>query len=142
MAPRRRPKKRAARAGERAAAVPQARDPGNAPRIRTTAAFLRALQRSLKGSEYSRVFGALRSDFENSVANVVLNRLIGAALGPKARALEPAYQGHQYYPFPALRIGPSLSQVLACSHLCEKPVALPLLDVGCLPSGQRRVRQL
>ena len=91
-------------------------------------AFLAALRRSLRGTEYARVFGALRSDFENSVANVTLNRL----LGPAPRAIEPAYQGHQYYPFPALRIGPSLEQVLACSHLNRKPVDLSLLETGPL----------
>ena len=99
-------------------------------RIRTAGGFLRALQRALRGSEYSRVFAALRADFENSVANVTLNRVIGRSLGSKTRALEPAYQGHQYYPFPALRIGPSLSQVVECSHLCARPVALPLVDAG------------
>lgn len=90
--------------------------------------FLSALQRALRGTEYTRVFSRLRSDFENSVANVTLNRLLGA----KARAIEPAYQGHQYYPFPALRVGPSLEQVLACSHLNRAPVDLPLLETGPL----------
>lgn len=101
-----------------------------ASRWRTAGGFLRALRRALGGTEYARVFEALRSDFRNSHANVVLNRLIGPSLGRKARALEPAWQGHQYYPFPALRIGPSLGQVLACSHLCRQPVQLPLLDAG------------
>ena len=95
------------------------------PRVRTVPAVLAVLRRSLKGTEYGRRFPALRHDFENSVANVVLNRL----LGPKARGIEPAYQGHQYWPFPALRVGPSLEQVLACSHLTRKPVVLPLLEV-------------
>lgn len=90
--------------------------------------FLGALQRALRGTEYSPVFTRLRADFGNSAANVTLNRLLGA----KARAIEPAYQGHQYYPFPALRIGPSLEQVLACSHLNRAPVDLPLLETGPL----------
>ncbi len=104
--------------------------PGNQHRVRTVETFLAALRRCLAGSEYSRVFPALRGDFENSVANVVLNRLIGRSLGETARAIEPAYQGHQYYPFPALRIGPTLSQVLECSHLCQEPVDLPLLEIA------------
>ena len=90
--------------------------------------FLGKLRRALRGTEYTRVFSRLRSDFENSVANVTLNRL----LGPAPRTIEPAYQGHQYYPFPALRIGPSLEQILACSHLNRAPVALPLLETGPL----------
>jgi len=92
---------------------------------RTLPSLLGALRESLKGTQFGRRFRALRADFENSVANVTLNRL----LGPRARSIEPAYQGHQYWPFPALRIGPSLEQVLACSHLTRKPVALPLLEV-------------
>jgi siderophore synthetase component len=103
--------------------------PGKRRHVRTVRGFLAGLRRCVAGSEYSRVFAALRSDFENSVANVVLNRLIGSSLGAQARAIEPAYQGHQYYPFPALRHGPSLSQVLECSHLCEEPVELPLLEI-------------
>jgi siderophore synthetase component len=97
--------------------------------IRSVEAFLEALEYCLASSEYRRVFPALRQDFENSVANVVLNRLIGRSLVDTACALEPAYQGHQYYPFPALRVGPSISQVLECSHLCREPVDLPLLEI-------------
>ncbi len=103
---------------------------GKRHRLRTVEAFLAALERCLAQSEYSRVFPALREDFKNSVANVVLNRLIGRSLGEAACAVEPAYQGHQYYPFPALRIGPTLSQVLECSHLCQNPVDLPLLEIA------------
>jgi siderophore synthetase component len=104
--------------------------PGRRRRVRTVETFLAALRRCLARSEYSRVFPALRADFENSIANVVLNRLIGRSLDETALAIEPAYQGHQYYPFPALRIGPTLSQVLECSHLCQKPVDLPLLEIA------------
>ena len=105
-------------------------EPGRRQRIQTIQAFLVALTRCLARSEYRRVLPALRADFENSVANVVLNRLIGRSLGETAQAIEPAYQGHQYYPFPALRIGPTLSLILECSHLCEEPVDLPLFEVG------------
>jgi siderophore synthetase component len=104
--------------------------PGKPHRVRTVEAFLAALRRCLARSEYSPLFPALRADFENSVANVALNRLIGRSLGDTACAIEPAYQGHQYYPFPALRIGPTLSQILECSHLCQEPVDLPLLEIG------------
>jgi hypothetical protein len=93
--------------------------------FKTLSSLLTALRRSLKGTEYAKHFPALRADFQNSVANVVLNRLLGAG----GRAIEPAYQGHQYWPLPALRVGPSLRQVLACSHLGRKPVSLPLLEV-------------
>jgi siderophore synthetase component len=103
---------------------------GKRHRIRSVEGFLAALRRCLARSDYSPLFRALRADFENSVANVVLNRLIGMSLGDTACAIEPAYQGHQYYPFPALRIGPTLSQILECSHLCQEPVDLPLLEIG------------
>lgn len=95
------------------------------PGARTLPGLVRMLRTSFAGTEYRRRFAALRADLENSVANVVLNRL----LGPKAHGIEPAYQGHQYWPFPALRIGPGLRQILACSHLTRKPVALPLLEI-------------
>lgn len=97
--------------------------------LRTPGAFLTALNDCIKGTIYDDAWRALRSDFENSVANVVLNRLLAQSFGRRTRALEPAYQGHQYYPFPALRIGPSLPQVLACSHLCEGSVTLPCVEV-------------
>lgn len=97
--------------------------------LRSVRAFIRALEQALAGSAYEKVFPSLRSDFENSVANVLLNRLLGSALGATARAIEPAFQGHQYYPFPALRIGPTLPQVLACSHLNREPVDIPLLEI-------------
>ena len=58
--------------------------------LRTADAFLAALRRCLAGSEYSPVFAALRADFSNSVANVVLNRLLGASLRKTACAIEPA----------------------------------------------------
>jgi siderophore synthetase component len=103
---------------------------GKRRRLRTAGAFLAALRPCLARTEYRRVFAALSSDFENSVANVILNRLLGKALGERAHALEPAYQGHQYYPFPALRVGPSLSQILECSNLCQAAVDLPLLEIG------------
>jgi siderophore synthetase component len=100
--------------------------------LRTAEAFLWALRRCLSGSEYSAFFPALRADFRNSVANVVLNRLLGASLRKTSVAIEPAYQGHHYYPFPALRRGPTLSQVLECSNLSARAVALPLLEIDAL----------
>lgn len=100
--------------------------------LRTADAFLAALRRCLAGPEYSPVFAALGADFRNSVANVVLNRLLGASLRKNASAIEPAYQGHHYYPFPALRRGPTLSQVLRCSNLRAQPVELPLLEIDAL----------
>lgn len=105
-------------------------EPGRRQVIQTMQAFLAALTRCLARTEYRRVLPALRSDFRNSLANVVLNRLIGSSLDETAQAIEPAYQGHQYYPFPALRIGPTLPLILECSHLCQDPVELPLLEVG------------
>ena len=103
---------------------------------RTAPSLLGALRGSLKGTWYSKRFPALKSDFENSVANVTLNRL----LGPRAQSIEPAYQGHQYWPFPALRVGPSLEQVLACSHLARKPIDLPLLEVDDCRLASSRFR--
>jgi siderophore synthetase component len=77
-----------------------------------------------------RYFERLVADFNNSFANLVLNRLLGQRLDPGAQAIEPAYEGHHYYPFPALRIGPSVTNVVECSHLCQKAVDLPLALVS------------
>jgi siderophore synthetase component len=37
------------------------------------------------------------------------------------------YEGHHYYPFPALRLGPSLRQVVECSNLCQEAIDLTLV---------------
>src|SRR5205823_1339271 len=51
------------------------------------------------------------------------------ALGADARAIEPVYQGHPHYPFPGLRIGPSVTDVVECSNLCRETIALPMVAV-------------
>lgn len=97
--------------------------------VRTPQAFLKAVRRCLATSEISHHFERLAEDFKNSFANLVLNRLLGERLDGAAQAIEPAYEGHHYYPFPALRIGPSLAQVVACSHLCRDAIDLRLAAV-------------
>jgi hypothetical protein len=77
--------------------------------LRGTRAFMNALRPALETSELARHFDRLIADFNNSFANLVLNRLIAQRLDARARAIEPVYEGHHYYPFPALRLGPSLS---------------------------------
>jgi siderophore synthetase component len=95
--------------------------------LRSTRAFLNALRPCLKPSELARHFDRLIADFDNSFANLVLNRLIAQRLGFGAKAVEPLYEGHHYYPFPALRLGPSLRQVVECSNLSRKPIHLTLV---------------
>ena len=97
--------------------------------IRTPRAFLRALRRSLRRSELTRYFDRLVANFDNSFANLVLNRLLGGRLGKRATAIEPVYLGHHYHPFPGLRIGPSLEQVVRCSNLSRATVDIPLVAV-------------
>lgn len=95
--------------------------------LRGARAFLNALRPCLEGSELARHFDRLTADFDNSLANLLLNRLIGQRLDSGAQAIEPVYEGHHYYPFPALRLGPSLRQVVECSNLCRKAVDLTLV---------------
>jgi siderophore synthetase component len=95
--------------------------------LRSPGAFLQALRPCLETSELAQHFDRLIADFDNSFANLVMNRLIGERLDAGARAIEPVYEGHHYYPFPALRIGPTLRQVLECSNLCRKPIHLSLV---------------
>ena len=78
-------------------------------------------------SELAQHFDRLIADFDNSLANLVLNRLIAHRLDTGAQAIEPVYEGHPYHPFPGLRLGPSLRQVVECSNLCREPINLPLV---------------
>jgi siderophore synthetase component len=95
--------------------------------LRSARAFLNALRPCLEPSELARHFDRLVADFDNSFANLVLNRLIGQRLDIGAEAIEPVYEGHHYYPFPALRLGPSLQQVVQCSNLCREAIDLTLV---------------
>jgi len=95
--------------------------------LRSTRAFLNALRPCLETSELARHFHRLVADFDNSFANLVLNRLIRQRLDAGAQAVEPVYEGHHYYPFPALRLGPSLQQVVECSNLCREAIDLALV---------------
>jgi hypothetical protein len=95
--------------------------------LRSTRAFLNTLRPCLVSSELAQHFDRLIADFDNSFANLVMNRLIGERLGAGAQAIEPVYEGHHYYPFPALRLGPSLRQVVECSNLCQKAIDLTLV---------------
>jgi siderophore synthetase component len=99
--------------------------------LRNTRAFLKALRPCLEPSELARQFDRLVGDFDNSFAHLVLNRLIGQRLDAGAQAVEPVYEGHHYYPFPALRLGPSLQQVVECSNLCRE--AIDLTPVAARP---------
>ena len=95
--------------------------------LRSTRAFLHALRPCLASSDLAQHFDRLIADFDNSFANLVMNRLIGERLGAGAQAIEPVYEGHHYYPFPALRLGPSLRQVVECSNLCREAIDLTLV---------------
>jgi siderophore synthetase component len=95
--------------------------------LRSTRAFLNALRPCLEASKLARYFDRLVADFDNSFANLVMNRLIARRLNAGAQAIEPTYEGHHYYPFPALRLGPSLRQVVECSNLCREPIDLTLV---------------
>jgi siderophore synthetase component len=95
--------------------------------VRSPRAFLNALRPCLEFSDLAPHFDRLVADFANSFANLVLNRLIGERLDGSARAIEPVFEGHHYYPFPALRIGPSLRQVVECSNLCREAIDLTLV---------------
>jgi siderophore synthetase component len=95
--------------------------------LRSPRAFLNALRPCLGPSELAQHFDRLIADFDNSFANLVLNRLLAQRLGSGAKAIEPVYEGHHYYPFPALRLGPSIRQVVECSNLCRQPIDLTLV---------------
>src|SRR5437667_263336 len=52
---------------------------------------------------------------------------LAQGLDAGAQAIEPVYEGHHYYPFPALRLGPSPRQVAECSNLCREAIDLTLV---------------
>jgi siderophore synthetase component len=95
--------------------------------LRSTRAFLNALRPCLERSKLAKYFDRLTADFDNSFANLVFNRLIGERLNGRVQAIEPVYEGHHYYPFPGLRLGPSLRQVAECSNLSRKAIDLTLV---------------
>jgi siderophore synthetase component len=95
--------------------------------LRSPRAFLNALCPCIEPSGLSQHFDRLIADFENSFANLVMNRLLAQRLDADAQAIEPVYEGHHYYPFPALRLGPSPEQVAECSNLCRKAIDLTLV---------------
>ena len=97
---------------------------GDWHRVTTRDAFVEALQSAWR--EDGRIpFDRLTADFDNSFANLVLNQLL-FHVRPLNSAMEPAFDGHNSYPFPALRIGPTLQQIVSCSNLSDQPVDLPL----------------
>jgi siderophore synthetase component len=95
--------------------------------LRSTRAFLNALRPCIEPSELAQHFDRLIADFDNSFANLVMNRLMAQRLDADAQAIEPVYEGHHYYPFPALRLGPSPRQVAECSNLCREAIDLTLV---------------
>jgi siderophore synthetase component len=100
--------------------------------LRWSGTFLRELRGLLKHPAMSLHQEELSFDFKNSLSNLTLNFLLGSRPQVARHALEPAYQGHHYYPFPGLRVGPSIDHVVACSHLNTRNVSLSLLEVSVL----------
>jgi hypothetical protein len=81
----------------------------------------------------------LRDDFLLSYWNIVLNHLLSAQLlladySPP----EPVYRGHDYYPFPGLRDGPTPEMISSCSNLTATPIAIPIFEVPDLVLSSRR----
>lgn len=72
----------------------------------------------------------IKDDFDNSFANLILNRILFHLGGEETRAIEPSFEGHLIYPFPGLRIGVSVDQVVLCSNLSRNPVQIPLVEVA------------
>lgn len=92
----------------------------------TGRAFLRLLAPHLDPQRVD--LPALTRDFHDSLANAVLNRLLAARPGA-LDVPEPSFQGHTYFPFPALRVGPTRDHVVACSSLSPSPIDLPVVDL-------------
>lgn len=105
---------------------------GSSTPIRSAGVFLRRLRTVLAGTPLAPYRANLALDFKNSVSSLALGRLLASRAGVLERALEPAWQGHHYYPFPGLRLGPAVEHVVACSQLSANAVEVPLLEVASL----------
>ncbi len=62
-------------------------------------------------------------DFENSFANLVLNRVL---YDSHESPVEPVWTGHTYYPFPGLRLGPDIPDIASCSNVTGKPAKIAI----------------
>jgi siderophore synthetase component len=110
--------------------------------LRRTRPFLRAVRRTLRNGDVAAAFDHLRDDFDNSFANLLLNRVLESSLDATSTVPEPASRGHHYYPFPGLRVGPSIEDVASCSHLSSHSVEFRLArvdraDFTFVTSGRR-----
>jgi hypothetical protein len=95
--------------------------------LRYSRPFVRALMKVMPlDAERGR---RLVADFENSFANLVLNRVVARSRRRLEQAIEPCFDGHYIHPFPGLRTGPTPEMVDACSNLSTTPVSLQLLEV-------------
>lgn len=110
-----------------AVGLPQLVQRGQRRPLATSLAFLRALRSCFTSPEALSAIDRLKADFRNSLANLVLNRVLFHLRSSKSCAIEPTFEGHTYYPFPGLRVGPSLHQIATCSNLSAEPIELPLV---------------
>ncbi len=105
-------------------------DAGQRRELAWSGAFLRALGQVLAGTPYGQHLPALVLDYRNSFCNLILNLALGRRTPQPGCALEPVCRGHGYYPFPALRIGPSIQDVVEISNLSPEPVPLFLVNAA------------
>ncbi|MGC5699420.1 hypothetical protein J4P02_04355 [Pseudomonas sp. NFXW11] len=108
-------------------ANPSWHEEGQRRELASCGSFLRALGKVLAATDYGEDLPALALDYRNSLCNLILNLALGRTRAAHSCAIEPVCRGHGYYPFPALRIGPSIEEVVAVSNLSPQPV--PLLFV-------------
>ncbi|QIH11527.1 MULTISPECIES: IucA/IucC family protein [unclassified Pseudomonas] len=111
-------------------ANPRLDDAGQCRELAWSGPFLRALGQVLAGTPYGRHLPALAHDYRNSFCNLILNLALGRRAGQPGCAIEPVCRGHGYYPFPALRIGPCIQDVVDVSNLSPEPVPLFLVNAA------------
>ncbi|MDX3537374.1 IucA/IucC family protein [Streptomyces sp. MB09-01] len=93
--------------------------------VNTAGEFLEALRHAWPQAEST--FDRMSEDFTNSLANLILTRLLFLKRRLDAPMVEPACGGHNYYPFPALRSPVSLADAVECSHVTGETMRMPLV---------------
>ncbi|EUC00651.1 IucA/IucC family protein [Rhizobium sp. CF080] len=99
-------------------------------KVSTVNMFCNSLVKLSLHTEFENKVSYINADFQNSFANMLFNTLLHKTSPHGESAIECAHEGHHYYPFPALRVGPNSELVEACSPVTGHVVQLPVFAMS------------